>query len=173
MKRCVLALATLCGAAGLVFGDGGALILQQRAGSLNISVFATPSPLRAGTADFSVLVQDAETEDVLLNGAIELDLSKTGTGDIRANASQGQATNRLLYAATVEIPQAGEWELSARCRFRGEEEIVRGKVNILPPEPPLVTYWPYFLLVPFAIVLFALNQILKSRRRSARLPIRP
>jgi hypothetical protein len=173
LKRWVLLVAIFYAGAGLAFGDGGALILQQRAGSFDFSVFATPSPLRAGRADFSVLVQDAKTQDVVLDGAIDLDFTRAGEEDIRAKATPGQATNKLLYAATVEIPRAGEWDLGARCRIRGEDSVLHGTVSVLPPEPPLLTYWPYFLVVPLAIFLFALNHWLKSKRRSARLPIRP
>jgi hypothetical protein len=157
----------------LAWGDGGALVLHQRAGSVNISLFASPSPLRVGIADLSVLLQDAETQEVLLNGAIELELSKPGEKPIRVNATPGQATNRLLYAATVDIPSAGNWDIAARCRVGQEQVVVRGQLTVLTPEPPLFDYWAYFLIVPLAIGLFALNQALKTRRRSARLPTRP
>lgn len=149
------------------------LVLHGRAGQLNISVFATPSPLRAGMADLSVLLQDAADGGVLLDGTIELRLSKAGEPGIVARPATGQATNKLLYAATVEIPEAGEYALTAICRERGQEGAIRGTLTVLPPEPAILSYWPYFAIVPLAILLFLLNQRLKSRRRVARLPTRP
>lgn len=156
-----------------MFGDGGALLLQQHVGSLSVSVFASPSPLRVGVADFSVLLQNADNDEVLLDGTIELDLSKTGENDLKVNATPGQVTNRLLYAANVQIPQPGDWSLVARCREHGQEAIIRGTLNVLPREQALLTYWLYFAAVPIAILLFVLNQQLKARRRVARLPARP
>jgi hypothetical protein len=158
---------------GLAWGDGGALVLHQRAGSVNISLFASPSPLRAGMADLSVLLQDGETQEILLNGVIELELSKPDEKPIRVDATQGQATNRLLYAASVDLPSAGKWDIAARCRVGREQVVVRGQLTVLTPESPIFDYWAYFLIVPLAISLFALNQVLKTRRRSARLPTRP
>jgi hypothetical protein len=167
--RCLILLVTLIAAPFLLRADGGTLILRQRSGTLNVSVFASPSPLRAGPADFSLLIQNAETEDVLLDGEVELNLSKAGFADIIARATPGQATNRLLYAATVNIPEPGEWKVSALCRVRGQDVRLGGSIAILPPAPPLFTYWPYFLVPPVAIGLFLLNQALKKKRRSLKI----
>jgi hypothetical protein len=35
------------------------------------------------------------------------------------------------------------------------------------PEAPLLAHWPYFAALPVMILLFALNQWLKLRRRAA------
>jgi hypothetical protein len=169
IRRLILVV-TLIAAPSLLWADGGTLILHERSGALNISVFAAPSPLRAGPADFSLLIQNAETQDVLLDGEVELNLSKAGAEDIRATPTPGKATNRLLYAATVSIPEAGEWKLALRCRVGGQETKLGGSIAILPPEPPLLTYWPYFLLVPVAVCLFFLNQVLKRKRQSVKSP---
>lgn len=169
MIRWLILAATLIVAPQLLLADGGTLILHERSGALNVNVFATPSPLRAGLADFSLLIQDANTQDVLLDGDVELNLSKAGLENIQARATPGQATNRLLYAATVTIPEAGEWKLTARCRIRGQEMTLSGSIAVLPPEPPLFTYWPYFLVVPVFIGLFLLNQVLKTKRRSLKI----
>ena len=160
-------------AAQLSWCDGGALILHQRTGAMSVSLFASPAPARAGMTDFSVLLQDAETQDVLLDGTIKLQLTKAGMSPIEADATTGQATNKLLYAAAVDVPSAGAWTITVRCRVHGKEESASGTLAVLAPEPPLVSYWPYFAVVPVAIFLFIFNQKLKSRRRSARLPVRP
>ena len=43
--------------------DGGVVRLRQRAGGYQIAVFTSPTPIRAGPVDVSVLVQDAATEE--------------------------------------------------------------------------------------------------------------
>jgi hypothetical protein len=149
------------------------LVLQGRAGHLNISVFASPSPLRAGMADLSVLLQDAADGGILLDSAVELRLTKSGAPSIVAIATTGQATNKLLYAAAVDILEPGKYVLTALCREHGEEVSIHGTLTVLPRQPAVLDYWFYFAIVPVAILLFLLNQRLKSRRRAVRLPARP
>jgi hypothetical protein len=172
LTRLLLSLLILASEARLAYGDGGALIFHQQAGSLNISVFASPSPLRAGMADLSVLLQDADTDAVRLDASVEIHLLKAGEPELVATPTPGQATNKLLYAAAVEIPSEGEWKITLRCIERGHEAVVQGILTVLPPEPALLTYWIYFVIVPIAIALFILNQRLKQKRRAARLPAR-
>ncbi len=47
------------GANSAVFGDGGAVRFSGQQGDWRITVFTSPTPLRAGPVDVSVLVQDA------------------------------------------------------------------------------------------------------------------
>lgn len=173
MTRLLRSLLILASGVRLAFADGGALILHQQAGSLNVSLFASPSPLRAGMADLSVLLQDADTDAVRLDASVEIHLAKPGQPEFATALTPGQATNKLLYAAAVEIPSEGEWRIALHCVEHGHEAVVRGTLTVLPPEPPLVTYWIYFAIVPIAIGLFILNQRLKQRRRAARMAARP
>ncbi len=48
-------------------GDGGTMLLHQDAGPFTITLFAAPQPLQVGTADFSVMVQDRSSGEVLLD----------------------------------------------------------------------------------------------------------
>ena len=48
-------------AASVARADGGTLRISERRDGRRISVFTTPTPLRAGLADISILVQDAAT----------------------------------------------------------------------------------------------------------------
>lgn len=173
LTRLSAVLLVFCAAAGVAWSDGGALILHQRVGPLSVSVFASPAPLRAGLADLTVLLQDAETDNVLLDGTIQLELNKAGEPAITAAATNGQASNKLLYAASVQVPRPGSWNLTVRCREHAQQVVVRGPLTVLSAEAPVLSYWPYFALVPVAIGLFALNQRLKLKRRGARLPTRP
>jgi hypothetical protein len=142
----------LIGACALL-ADGGSVVLRKQAGPLLITVFGTP---RVGVSDFSVLVQKAN--DPVLDADVELRVD-----DAVARAVHG--TNKLMYAAAVRLAHAGK--LPIAVRVGGLE--VSGEIQVEPEAPPIVAYWPYFALVPLAIVLFALNQCVKSKRRVRRL----
>ena len=51
-------------------GDGGFLRLCERSGPYQVAVFTSPTPLRVGPVDFSVLLQDAATGTVLSDARI-------------------------------------------------------------------------------------------------------
>lgn len=147
------------------FADGGTLQFRKQAGPFTVTLFSAPVPLRAGAADLSVLVQDAE-ENTLVDGAVTLLLSKSDQPDIVAEATTARATNKLLYAARVDLPEAGKWRVQVRVNRGGSNAAVDGEISVLPEEAPLLTYWPYFAVVPIGLVLFVLNQWLKGKQRS-------
>lgn len=135
--------------------DGGAILLRKQAGPLLITVFGTP---RVGSSDFSVLVQRAN--DPVLDADVELRVA-----DVAAHARHG--VNRLMYTANIELEHAGNTPIAVRV---GNVEVT-GEIQVEPEAPPLVAYWAYLGVVPLAILLFALNQWLKSKRH--RLGARP
>ena len=47
----------------LARADGGTLCLLERANGYQVAVFTSPTPLRAGPVDISVLVQDTSTRE--------------------------------------------------------------------------------------------------------------
>jgi hypothetical protein len=136
-----------------LLADGGAILLRKQAGPLLITVFGTP---RVGLTDFSVLVQ--KENDPVLDADVELRV-----GDSAARATPG--ANKLMYLAAIRLTRAGKVPITVRV---GDVEVT-GAIQVEPQPPPLVAYWPYFAVVPLAIMLFALNQSLKNRRRLRRL----
>jgi hypothetical protein len=151
--------------AALLFADGGAIEFRKQAGSLLITVFGAPAPLRAGVADISVLVQDTHTTSAVLDAEVGLTLSRQGEKEISLPATRGQATNKLLYAAYPVLPSAGEWRLTVQVKSQSSSVAVDGAIAILPRQPSAIAYWPYIAFVPIGIVLFVVNQTLKSRSR--------
>lgn len=160
LRRGLRVAAVLVAAALAAFADGGNLLLRRQTGPLIVTVFGAP---RVGSSDISVLVQRAEDRSAVLDANVELQI-----GDARVQATHEAATNKLLYAAAVELARSGKTHLRVDVTTRDEKEHVEGDVEVAPEPPAVVKYWPYFVLVPVMVLLFALNQRLKDRRRIKR-----
>lgn len=148
-----------------LFADGGAVLLHKSAGQFVVTVFGTP---QVGTSDLSVFVQNAQDRNPVLDAEVTLRL-----GGASVRATHEAATNKLLYAANVELSHAGRTHLEVTIERAGERVVIEGDLDVMPASPPILAYWPYFALVPTAILLFALNQRLKNKRRVSRLAVRP
>ena len=61
-----------------VDADGGLVRLSVTQGGYRITVFTSPTPLRAGPVDISVLVQDAVTGEGLPEAQVSVRLSTGG-----------------------------------------------------------------------------------------------
>jgi hypothetical protein len=154
--------------AGSLFADGGTLQFHKRAGPLDIALFSSPVPLRAGQADFSVMVQRAADRSAVQDARVNLHLKKSDPEDvveIVAPATHAKATNKLLYASNVSLPSAGTWRMDIEVKADGTTVSASGQLTVLPPQAPAANYWGYFALVPFAILLFIFNRWLKRRQR--------
>ena len=147
--------------------DGGSVQFRQQTGSIVVTLFGSPSPLRTGPADLSVLVETADGNQPVLDAAVSLAL-RQGETRLTAAATHAQATNKLLYAAFPDLPKPGQWQVMIAVERAGTRSEVGGTINILPGPPAILFYWPYFLVVPVAIGLFALNQRLKKKEAGRR-----
>lgn len=170
----VIALVLLASACG--YADGGAILLRKQAGPFTVTVFGEPAPLRVGQADLSVMLQNTADTNTVLDAVVDLRLKRSETGrivEIAAPATHKHATNKLLYSARVTLPSPGTWRLSVEVTRKGSPVSVDGGVNVLPEEPSRAAYWPYFALIPFVTLMFAMNQWLKRKRRISRPSARP
>jgi hypothetical protein len=157
--------------AASVFADGGTLLLRRDAGPYSVSLFASPEPLRPGPADLSVMLQKTSDRSSVLDAKVSLRLSQKSAGtisEIFARASHERATNKLLYAATVNIPQPGRWQLAVDVEDKTGTAELATAVTVQPREAPAIAHWPYLILVPVLAALFILNRWLKVKRRSER-----
>ena len=85
----------------------------QVAGPYRLTVLTSPSPVRVGLADVSVLVQKAGSDDLVQDAHVLVTVTPPG-GSGRTEvyeASHDLATNKLYYAAHVDLPAEGEWGL--------------------------------------------------------------
>lgn len=93
--------------------DGGKVQFSQVADPYRITVFTSPTPLRAGPVDISVLVQRADTGEVVPDAIIDVELQCADTSQtIRQRATAAASTNKLLQSATVALPLAARYQVS-------------------------------------------------------------
>jgi hypothetical protein len=152
---------------GAADADGGVVRLSQHAGPYAVTVFTSPTPLRPGPIDVSVLVQDGHSGDVVTDAAVTVTLraGDEPSRQVRGAATRAQATNKLLYAALLDLPAAGSWQVEVGIDRRDTPAAVSFAVDAAPALPPWRAYWPYFALPALAIALYALHQWLVLRRR--------
>jgi YtkA-like protein len=163
----VLILLPIC--AGSLLADGGALLVKQNAGPLTISIFSSPEPLRVGTGDISVMVQRSEDKSTVLDATVKLHLTHStpdGISEIFVPATHQKATNKLLYASQVNLTAEGAWKLVCTVDSKAGNAEVAANINVMPAQPRILTYWPYFAVVPLIVILFAINQWLKAKRKA-------
>src|SRR5262245_12026631 len=103
--------------ASLARADGGFLRLRQKAGGYEIAVFTSPTPIRVGTLDVSVLVQDAATGEFVPDANVIVCLNAPRTERIlRYAATVDAATNRLFKAAVFHLPDEGLWDVQVAVK---------------------------------------------------------
>jgi hypothetical protein len=155
--------------AGLIGADGGTVVLHKHAGDFEVTVFSKSEAVRAGTNDLSVMVQRGD-QSTVMNAAVLLHFEmKQKSGDIMrltAIANHAKATNKMLYAASINIPATGLWQMDADVTSDGRNGVATGQIQVLPPLPPVVNYWPYVAMVPALAVAFLINRKLRERFRS-------
>ncbi len=175
-------------------GDGGIIRLQQTQGPFSVTVFSSPEAAAGGLADLSVLIQGRESGKVILDADVSLTLSPPAgqivkqsdpfcgppTGamhlpEVASNvasvrATREQASNKLLYAARVELNAPGNWKLRLLVSRGSDTARFDCLLPVTLSSGELAGLWPYLSLPPLVVALFAVNQWL--RRQSLQKPLR-
>jgi hypothetical protein len=142
---------------------GAVAQFTREAGPFVVTVFTTPSPLEAGPVDISLLIQNRENGQPVLDCVALVQLRKDDATSIRSEATHEAGQNKLLYAARVKVPESGVWELDVTITHESDSVEVGGAINVARSSPVLLAYWRSLALPPLLISLFALNQWLKRR----------
>lgn len=162
-----------------LFADGGTMRISRHIQDRQVSVFTSPSVLRTGLVDISVLVQMAETGSVCEDEVIRVELTSLEQPStvLTENATAEAATNKLFKSAIFNVPYTGQWH--AHILLDSEkppaEPAVEFEVSIASPLPPWLVLAPW-IGWPFAIIaLFCIHHWLVSRklRRSQSPPALP
>jgi cytochrome c oxidase assembly factor CtaG len=112
--------------------DDAALRVQQVSGPFRVSIFAPADPVEPGPFDLSILVQDADSGSPLLDAAVDIAVQPP-TGRPRVlHASHAESANKLLAAATAELPRSGAWNVRVSVRRGVQEAAVSTKLQVLP-----------------------------------------
>ncbi|MCX7622200.1 MAG: hypothetical protein RMK01_01005 [Thermomicrobium sp.] len=103
-----------------VANGGQVRIADAPVGPYQVTVFTSPVPLRTGTVDVSVLLQRADTKEIVDGAEIVVNAEPIDGGPaLRYPATREQATNKLYYAAEFTIDRPGEYRF--RIEIRGPE----------------------------------------------------
>src|SRR5579871_4724750 len=139
----------LLATAASALADGGAVVLHKRTQALTVTAFASPAPPRAGPLDISVLVQSSDTLEPVLDAQVWLRFAN-GSQTKEVQATRTQAKNKLLYAASAQLADPGDWQLSVETRTRaGATPVtVSGSLTVAPEQRKLGAYSGYIAL-PF------------------------
>ena len=151
------------------FADGGSIQMRQEAGDLVITVFASPTPLSAGPADISLLLQKRNGLEPVLDADVSLLLVYPGSNiELHVRPTREQARNKLLYAAPVIFSRPGKWRMSVTVRRNEKEVAASGTLDVAPSPGRELSLAGFLAFPPIMIMLFVVRERLlrrKSRRR--------
>lgn len=165
----------------LAKGDGGIIRLREAKGPFSVTVFSPPEAAAGGVVDVSVLVQGRDTGKVLLDADVSFTLSppdgkaKKQSDEIcgsptaamndgaSVRATREQASNKLLYAAPMELKAPGNWNLHVLISRGPETARFDFLLPVVSRSGNLTDLWPYLALPPLAIAVFAANQWLRRQ----------
>lgn len=147
--------------------DGGRLCASERAGPWQVTVFASPAPLRAGVVDIGVLVLQTASYEIAPDVTVAVDATHAETGrHVREQASTAAATNKLFRSALCDLTVAGRWRVAVTISgpAAGAHE-VEFDVDVRSEMPGSwnLAYWIGWPVVPIA--LFLVHQCLVKRKQ--------
>jgi hypothetical protein len=147
---------------------------QRTSAVFKITLFSTEMPLRPGPADLSVLLERTGGYSPILDAQVLMELEHESGTIIYAQATRGQARNKLLYCSLITLPKSGRWKMRLHV-IRGNEkaEMLYDLVVTAPP-PVLVSNWRLISLPPIIMILFIINQWLRRNgpiRKAAGPPV--
>jgi hypothetical protein len=157
-----------CGSwCAIALADGGRLVLSELHDDYRISAFTSPEPLRAGMVDISVLLQNAEAAQPIADAQVFLKLTPRDgrSQSILATATTDAATNKLWYAALVEIPEPGWWDVEISGTANKGPIQARFAIEAGERLPRWLTVWPWFCWPVGVVLLFGVHRLLVARNK--------
>ncbi|HTR48776.1 MAG TPA: cytochrome c oxidase assembly protein [Verrucomicrobiae bacterium] len=118
--------------------DGDIVRTQQVSGPFRISVFTAPDPVEREDFEVAVLVQDENTHSAILDSDVELSVEPAGKsgGDAESvHATREQSQNRLLQAASLDLPDDGEPVLRVTVHRGSDHGQVACPLKVAAPAP--------------------------------------
>jgi cytochrome c oxidase assembly factor CtaG len=137
--------------------DDQVLRLWKQSGPFSIAVFAPAGDLRTGQTSFGVLVQDRNTEEVLLDWAVQLSAQPAATAGGKASlvrSTDQEPENKLLQTAELDLPTAGDWTVYVALNRHSESVNLSLPLRVVKRGSGIADVWPYFLFPGFGMVLF-------------------
>jgi len=151
--------AALCFAGLVSANDDDEQVLRSKetSGPFAVAIFGPPGNLAAGSSRFSVLVQNRESHEVLLDASVDLTaqpFSETQAEPTSARASRADSANKLLQTAELNLPAQGEWTLNIAVRNNSNGSHFSTPLRVVRAEAEVEYPWSYaFMAVFFAILV--------------------
>ena len=160
--------------------DDQAIRYRSQSGSFALTVFAQPGDLATGTADFGILVQDGNTQEVILGAAVDLTGQLDAGGQASsstAHANHEDSQNKLLQGAELKLAREGDWTLNFSVRRGSEVADFSMPLRVVKADTDFEIPWPYIAIGVFSVLL-ALTYLrrhlpgtAKSKQQSTALPM--
>src|SRR5271165_68469 len=150
-------------AAGSTDDDDQTMRFKGTSGQLAVTVFAPPRDVAVGRSGFSVLVQDQNSQEALLDSTIDVSAQGAQGGPLTARASSADSDNKLLQAAELNFPVPGDWTVNIAVQRGADQARFLVPVHVVKPEPGLEVEWLYVAIGIFSLILLA---VYASRHRS-------
>jgi hypothetical protein len=148
------------------WADGGIVRLSERADRYQVTVFSSPTPLRAGWADFSALVQNAGDGSVLQDVDVVFRLSLQGRPEqtVDCRATRQAARNKMMKSAVFQFPAPGTWDVEVLLAGPLGKSLLKFQAPVEPPLPRWFAMLPWIALPLPVIVVFALYEMLSRQK---------
>jgi hypothetical protein len=119
-----------------------------------------------------VLVQDAHSDETILDAEVDLSVRPVnGAGSPEVvRATHEESGNKLLQAATIDLPSSGAWELRVSVRQGGDQGVVTANLEAVPLAPESAPVWPYVTLAAI-ILLIVVHRFLRIRALHRNAPL--
>jgi hypothetical protein len=162
--RCLVFICCFLCSSSRLRADGGTVRAHEQAGAYRVTVFTSPTPLRAGLVDFTVLVQDAASGECVpqARATLRLTARKTG-GFLEHPATAEAATNKLYLAAVLELPDPGWWDVDIAIQGPQGPARVRFGVQADDALPRWQELWPWFAWPALVVLIFIVQRALVRR----------
>jgi hypothetical protein len=166
----VLGWLSMCGAAR---GDGGTVRIHERAGQHEVTVFTSPTPVRVGPVDISVLIQEGASGEPVADGSVRVAVSPRGrSGPVfHQVATTETATNKLFHAARFDLPEPGAWDVEVAIPESHGVARLRFTLPVAPALPRWLGLWVWIAWPALAVLVYGLHRFLAgtaARRPDAR-----
>ncbi len=164
LTRMLLVAVSILTVTSSVRADGGTLLWQQTTGPFQVTLFTTQTPLRRGPVDLSVMLEKSGETRPIVDARVFIELENQARKTVRAEATHGQARNKLLYCSLIDLPEAGYWQMKLIIEHGDERAEVLDQLMVANPQPMLIAYWKLMAFPPIIIILFIINQWLRRSR---------
>ncbi len=136
--------------------DDQILRFAGTSGPFAVAVFAPAGDLVSGPLTFSVLVQDRNDGEVLLDGTVELRAHPAADpqpSSTSAQASYPDSQNKLLQSAELNLSTAGNWTVEVMVRRNSQAAEFSLPLQVVKGDAGGVVLWPYVMFLALAALL--------------------